>query len=169
MLIIFGGLSATGKTTISSRLATELEAVHVRVDTIEQALRDEGLNEPHAEGYAIAYRITADNLSLGSTVVADSVNPIGLTRDAWRSVGEVAGVPVIEIEITCSDQEEHQRRTETRIGTIKGLIQPTWEEVLARVYEPWVEAQVVIDTASESPDQSVEKTLSLIQSNLTSK
>jgi predicted kinase len=38
MLIIFGGLPATGKTTLSRALARELGAVHVRIDTIEQAI-----------------------------------------------------------------------------------------------------------------------------------
>ena len=82
MLLIFGGLPATGKSTISQCIAKEFQAIHVRVDSIEQALRDEGLNAVYGEGYAIAYRIAADNLSLGSTVVADSVNSIGITRDA---------------------------------------------------------------------------------------
>lgn len=163
MLLIFGGLPASGKSTISKRLARALQAVHVRVDTIEQTLRDEGFNEVYSEGYAVAYSIAADNLSLGSTVIADSVNSIKITRDAWRSVGETAGVPVLEIEMICSDQEEHKRRVETRIGNVNGLIQPTWEQVLDRDYVPWAQAQVVVDTAGESPEQSFRKTLSLIQ------
>ena len=163
MLLIFGGLPATGKSTISQRIAKELQAVHVRVDSIEQALRDEGLNSVYGEGYAIAYRIAADNLSLGSTVVADSVNSIGITRDAWRLVGELAGVRILEIEIVCSDQKEHKHRIETRKTNIEGLPQPTWDKVLTRDYEPWITATIVIDTAGESPERSVEKTLSLIR------
>ena len=163
MFLIFGGLPAAGKSTLSRLLATELQAVYVRVDSIEQVLRDEGYNEIYAEGYVIAYKFAADNLLLGSTVVADSVNSIGVTRDAWRSVGQTAGVPIIEIEIICSDQNEHKKWLETRIGSIAGLVQPTWEEVLALEYEPWTQAQVVVDTAGESPEQSFKKALSLIQ------
>jgi len=40
MLIIFGGLPGTGKTTIARALAGRIGAVHVRVDTIEQSIRD---------------------------------------------------------------------------------------------------------------------------------
>jgi len=163
MLLIFGGLPATGKSTISQRIAKELQAVHVRVDSIEQALRDEGLNSVYGEGYAIAYRIAADNLSLGSTVVADSVNSIGITRDAWRLVGELAGVRILEIEIVCSDQKEHKQRIETRKTSIEGLHQLTWDKVLTRDYEPWPTATIVIDTAGETPERSVEKTLSSIR------
>jgi predicted kinase len=39
MLVVFGGLPGAGKTTIARALARLREAVHVRIDTIEQALR----------------------------------------------------------------------------------------------------------------------------------
>ena len=39
MLIVLGGLPGAGKTTGARALAERLKAVHVRVDTIEQALR----------------------------------------------------------------------------------------------------------------------------------
>lgn len=39
-LFIFAGLPATGKTTLARQLARHLNAVHLRIDTIEQALRD---------------------------------------------------------------------------------------------------------------------------------
>lgn len=167
MLLVFGGLPASGKSTLSKCVARKLQAVYVRVDSIEQALRDEGFNRVYGEGYAVAYQLAADNLLFGSTVVADSVNSISMTRNAWRSVGESIGVPVIEIEIMCSDKAEHRQRVETRVDRIAGLIQPTWDEVIARDYEPWEEACIVIDTAGEEPDASCEKTLALIESILT--
>lgn len=167
MLLIFGGLPASGKSTISKGVARELSAVHIRVDTIEQALRDVGLANVHSEGYELAYKIAADNLALGLSVVADSVNAIGVTRNAWRAVGEAVGVPVLEIEIICSDKAEHRQRLESRALDIKRLAQPTWADVLAREYEPWPQAQVVVETAGDSPVQSFEKTLSLIELNST--
>ena len=39
ILIIFGGLPGTGKTTLARALAEQLGAVFLRIDTIEQALR----------------------------------------------------------------------------------------------------------------------------------
>lgn len=38
MLIVIGGLPATGKTTLARLLASRTGAVHLRVDTIEQAV-----------------------------------------------------------------------------------------------------------------------------------
>jgi predicted kinase len=42
VLIILAGLPGTGKTTIARLLARRLGAVHVRIDSIEQAIRDSG-------------------------------------------------------------------------------------------------------------------------------
>ena len=92
MLIIFGGLPGTGKTTISKKVAKCLKAVYLRVDTIEQTLKNlEGCPELliiGSEGYLISYAIAKENLGLGSDVVADSVNSIAITRKDWRMVAE---------------------------------------------------------------------------------
>jgi len=45
MLIIFGGLPGTGKTTIARELSSQLGAMYVRVDSIEQAIRDSGARQ----------------------------------------------------------------------------------------------------------------------------
>jgi len=41
-------------------------------------------------GANVAYRLAADNLRLGMSVVADSVNPIAITRRAWRDVAQTS-------------------------------------------------------------------------------
>ena len=168
MLLIFGGLPATGKSTLSKQIAVELGAVHLRIDTIEQALRDIGFDDLQGEGYELAYRIAADNLALGSIVVADTVNPIALTRNAWRAVGEAAGVKTIEIETICSNAEEHRQRVETRVVNIEGLVLPTWEQVLARDYDDWDRPRISVDTAGETPEQSFERTLALVRAEMVS-
>src|SRR5438093_884835 len=115
-LIVIGGLPGTGKTSLATGLARTLDAVHVRIDTIEQALRT-STNDGDAigvAGYAVAYGIVADNLRLGRIVIADCVNPLASTRAAWREVGRRAGVAVIEVEVICSDASEHRRRVDSR-------------------------------------------------------
>ncbi len=82
-LHIFSGLPATGKTVISQGLAKLINAVYLRIDTVERALRDLCHMEVQEEGYRLSYRIAADNLRLGMSVVADSCNPIELTRREW--------------------------------------------------------------------------------------
>lgn len=147
MLVIFAGLPGTGKSTLARALAEAEGFSYLRIDSIEQALRDDGITQIEGRGYAAAYAIAADNLKLGLGVVADSVNPIALTRNAWRAVAAHTGVPAIDIEIICSDPAEHRRRLETRDPGIPGLQRVTWAEVEARDYEPWDRARIVIDTA----------------------
>ncbi len=162
MLIIFGGLPGSGKTTIARALARELGAVHLRIDTIEQAIRASDMlrSEVGPAGYMVGYGLAEDNLKLGKIVVADSVNPLKVTRDAWLSVAAKSGVPAIEIEIVCSDRDEHRRRAETRASDVPGLRKPSWEEIVTRDYEDWGASPIVIDTAKQSPDQAVAELIS---------
>ena len=137
MLLIFGGLPAVGKTAIATGLARDMEAVHLRIDSIEQALRNSNITISGPEGCVVAYAIAEDNLRLGRTVIADSVNPVESTRAASRKVAHRAGKSCIEIEICCSNQAEQRRRAETRTADIAGHRLPTWPEICAREYEPW--------------------------------
>ena len=158
MLIILAGLPGTGKTTIARELARQLGAVHVRIDSIEQAIRESGVVTVSLDdaGYRVGYAVAEDNLRLGHPAIADSVNPLSLTRNAWVEVANRAGVDFVEVEITCSDPQEHKRRVETRTPDIPGLRRPTWSEVVARDYEPWDRERIVIDTAHASLEHSME-------------
>jgi predicted kinase len=166
MLIIFGGLSGIGKTTVARELARQLGAVYLRIDSIEQAIRDSGavkqpvvkqpVNENDA-GYRVGYAVAEDNLRLGLTVVADSVNPLQLTRDAWIGVVNRAHVNAFEVEAVCSDSEQHQLRVETRVSDIEGLRLPTWQEVVSREYEPWDRPHILIDTTTHSVAENVKR------------
>jgi predicted kinase len=157
MLIILGGLPGVGKTTITRELARQLSAVHLRIDSIEQAIRNSGaLSRPLNDvGYRVGYAVALDNLNVGRTVIADSVNPLAISRDAWVEVAKRAQVSAIEIEVVCSDAKEHQRRVENRTTDIPGLMPPTWQEVVLRDYQPWNRGRVVIDTTTRSLEQAV--------------
>ena len=157
MLIIFAGLPGVGKTSIARELARQIGAIHLGIDSIEQALRDCHVIAPLDDaGYRVAYAIAHDNLRIGRTVVADSVNPLSITREAWLEIGRRAQAETVEIEVICSDSLEHRSRVEKRLPQIVGLKLPTWEEVISREYHPWNREHIVIDTATRSVEQNVQ-------------
>ncbi len=82
-------------------------------------------------------RVAEDNLRLGHTVIADSVNPVPVTRNAWVDVANRAGVGFAEIEIICSDPQDHRRVAEDNLRRAYGGALPEKEvrRLARRVYE----------------------------------
>ena len=119
ILIVFGGLPGTGKTTLSRELTRRLLASYIRVDAIEQTLRAAG-HDVGPMGYVIANALAAENLRLGRVVVADSVNPVLASREGWRQTALQSSARIAEIEVICSDVALHRRRAEARTPDIAG-------------------------------------------------
>ena len=155
VLIAFSGLPGTGKTTIARQVAKTLGATYLRVDTVEQALQQTGeLAKLVTAGYSVLYALAADNLALGRNVVADSVNPVIWSRNAWHEVANGAAARLIGVEVICDDKAEHRRRVETRRADIAGHELPDWQAVVTRAYLPWSEADVRIDTSQLSAEEA---------------
>lgn len=164
-LLVLSGLPGAGKTTLARLAARALHATFLRIDAIEQALRKSGRCDADLgpAGYMAAYALAREALLLGQSVVADSVNPIALTRDAWRNVARENGAACVEAEIVCSDAAEHRRRVETRAIDIPGLVPPTWEQVRGRHDEPWDRPRIVIDTAGRTPEDCAAELLARLR------
>ncbi|MFY3386800.1 AAA family ATPase [Paracidovorax sp. MALMAid1276] len=158
MLIVFSGLPGTGKTTLAQALAAARGAAYLRIDAIEQALCTVGGGRAPAgpEGYRVAYALAESNLRLGLAVVADCVNPLEVTRAAWRDVARRAGAPLVEVEVVCPDRAEHRRRVEGRRADLPGHVLPTWASVLSHEYAPWQGERLVLDTAALSVPQALD-------------
>ena len=154
ILFILSGLPASGKSTLSKLIVKEYGAVYLRIDTIEQGLRDLCDFEVQGEGYRLSYRIAGDNLKLGQNVVSDSCNPVNLTRKEWEKVTKENDSIFINIEVLCSDKEEHRKRLETRNSEVKGLKLPVWEDIENREYHSWESERITIDTSNKSIKES---------------
>ncbi len=157
ILIAVGGLPATGKSTIAGALARQAGFAFVRVDRIEQAIISSSeLRQPLGPvGYVVAYDVASEQLRHGISVVAESVNPLAVTRDAWRDVAHGQDARLLEVELICADQAAHRERAETREVNIPGLVLPDWPQIISREYEPWDRDHLVIDTAASTPAESV--------------
>jgi predicted kinase len=145
-------------------LAQRLGAVYLRIDTIEQAIRDadQTNKEMGPAGYFVAYELARENLKLGSTVITDSVNPIQLTRDAYHDIALSVGAPYLDVEVVCSNPRLHRERVESRTADIAGFALPDWQAVLDRDYQPWDSERLVLDSATLSVAQSVERVIAAL-------
>lgn len=157
MLVVFSGLPGTGKTTIGKLLAGKRLGTYLRVDEIEHALSHAaGLgHDIGPAGYIVAFAIAASNLKLGNFVVADCVNPVPESRQGWRNVARGAAARLVEVEVVCSDEREHEHRVMTRTTDIEGFIPPSWSSVKAHNYVPWISPRLVVDTALLSPEAAL--------------
>jgi len=157
-LTVVGGLPAVGKTAVCRellRLRAESQSpdgppTWLRIDSIEQALRDSAEmlpGMPGGAGYYAAAAVARDVLASGGDVLVECVNPLPLTRRLWEETASAAGARFLAVEIVCSDAAEHHRRARLRVSDIKGLELPGWQEITHRDYAPWPEADLRLDTA----------------------
>ena len=157
MLVVFSGLPGSGKTTLAVDIAARQSAMYLRVDTIEQAIRNAKVltADVGTAGYAVAIALAESNLGIGRTVIADCVNPIRQSRVAWQAAANRTKSVLLNIEVLCSDPIEHRRRVETRVSDIIGLISPTWQSVQQHEYEPWETERLKVHTGVLSPNEAL--------------
>jgi len=164
-LYVFSGLPGVGKSTIAKMLVKDIGATYLRLDTIEQAIRDICKINVQGEGYRVSYRIAEENLINGNNVIVDCVNPWNLTRNEWKLVAYNTNKKIINIEIKCSNKIEHKERVEQRKNEINGLELPKWEDVEKRKYEEWEDERIVIETTKSTIEECYELLLMKIKKN----
>ena len=152
VLVSLSGLPGVGKTTLAREIAVRVRAMHLRVDSVEAAVKnsDLGIDRVEDSGYLAIAAIARDNLRLGFNVIADTVNPIELTRRLWADTALSGNAKLLNVEVICSDQTLHQQRVESRKSDIEGLVMPDWQAILDREFEPWLEERLTVDTCANS-------------------
>lgn len=159
VLIVFGGRPGTGKSTIARALSLRVGGVLLEIDRIEAPLKAKLRHDVGPLGYNIAYQVATSNLDQGHVVVADCVNPIAVTRNAWASVALGCNATLVQVNVECSDLQAHRRRVEKRLTErpMHGL--PDWNSVQARKIDEWPDADVTLDTHHLSVTEAVSSTM----------
>ncbi|MFJ5228499.1 AAA family ATPase [Kitasatospora sp. NPDC088391] len=154
MLIVMAGLPGAGKSTVAGALGRELPAPVVSVDPVEAAMWRAGVGRDQPTGlaaYAVAEAVADDVLTLGQDVVVDAVNAVAEARAQWRALAVRRGVPLVFVEVLCSDPALHRARLERRSRGLSGFPEPTWEAVqgLRSAFAPWTDERLRLDSAAD--------------------
>lgn len=168
MLIAMAGLPASGKSALARAISDRLKYPVIAVDSIEAAMWRSGIGGPTrpevptgVSSFVIAEALAQDILRLGIGVIIDAVNDSEPARRRWVELAARHGYALRFVEVVCSDPELHRRRLETRVRDIDGYIEPSWQDVLNRRYEPFAGRHLTVDTAGPvDPDAVIASLMS---------
>jgi predicted kinase len=150
VLAVFAGLPGVGKSTLAARVAAELPATVLAVDTVDFMLRRYEVSEPRPgfAAYGVVAGLAETQLRIGHHVIIDAVNPVKAARQLWVDLAARLDVPLRVVEVVCGDDNEHRRRVEARYEARDHDGVPDWVRVLERQaeYEPYLGPRLVVDT-----------------------
>ncbi|MDP3231371.1 MAG: AAA family ATPase [Myxococcales bacterium] len=137
--MVISGLPGTGKSTVAQAVARHLEAVHLSIDPVEDAMLGAGVRATGVAAYEVVRVMAEQNLRLDRAVVVDAVNDSEAARQTWRRAALDAGVPLRFVLLVMNDGAAHRRRLEGRTCRFENVPEPTWEQAQARAtrFEPW--------------------------------
>lgn len=161
-LIVLSGLPGVGKSEVAQRVAARLRAVHLSIDSVEEAMLGAGLPSGWTTGvaaYEVVRAAAESNLVLGRTVVVDAVNDSEPARDTWQRAATSTAADLKWVVFTCSDVEEHRRRLGHRDRGFAFITEPSWAEVQERGenFAAWTQPHLHIDSARTAVEDAVTK------------
>ena len=153
-LIIFSGLPGTGKSLLAEAVGRELGIPVFVKDWLEAVLLRSTLVPAETEkqlgsiGYDLLTVLAERQLSLGQSVILDSVASTTSIRNTWRALGKKYKADWRVIECVCSDIALHRERLEKRQRRIPGWHELEWSDVdyVRSYYAPWQEERLILDS-----------------------
>ena len=115
MLYIFGGLPGAGKSALSRSLARARQAVYLRIDTIEQAMRDGGCRLQGRRGIWLPMRLLLTTCAWGESGIYSTRRGVRLSallsdEDIALVVDWLAPVDRMYAKILPADQDQGGRK-----------------------------------------------------------
>ena len=152
-LIIFSGLPGTGKSTLAEALARDLGIPVFAKDWLEATLLRSELKPACEEkslgfaGYELLTILAQRQLTLGQSVILDSVAASQSIRKTWHRLAQQYGADYRVIECLCSDKTIHRLRLKERQRNIPGWHELEWSEVerVKGYYSAWEGEHLVLD------------------------
>lgn len=160
------GLPGSGKSAVAEGVAGKLKLPLLSVDPIESAIIKSGIAKSFETGlaaYLVAKSLAAEQLKVGNSVIIDAVNAEEEGKNVWRSLSDDFKIPLIIIE-TDLDESEHKRRIESRVRSLHGMPEVTWDMVTSRrqVYTQWKEPVLKLDS-SLAINSNIEQAITYLQ------
>lgn len=159
-LIITAGLPGTGKSRLAEALGRALGVPVFAKDSLEAALLRAGLAQITGAsdilgrlGYDLLTELARRQLSLGQSVILDSVASTAAIRDEWRILAASYHATWRIVECVCSDEAIHRARLAGRQRNIPGWPELEWSQVerVRGYYAPWTEDRLILDAMDPFP------------------
>jgi predicted kinase len=161
-LVIVGGPTGSGKSTMAEAISADLGATSASFDWVMSGLRafpevwaavELPVERQRAVGWSLLGRVAEQQLRRNGSVVLDLVvreEP----REQWAQLAARYDARFHVVECICSDPEVLRQRVEGRIRGIPDWYELTWENVMrARTnYAPLAEPKLVIDAVAPFSD-----------------
>jgi predicted kinase len=162
VVVSFGGVPGTGKSTLAEALGRDIGVPVFAMDWMLGSLLNAGIPagfDVVRVGYGLITTLLIRQLRLGQSAIIDCLPAIDpLTgrdvRESWLRLADEHDARFIVVETFCSDEELHRSRVEGRIRGIPGWREVDWAHVqrMAGLYRDWPAPDLVLDAVDPLED-----------------
>jgi hypothetical protein len=151
VLIVFGGVPGSGKSTVSERVGAALDIPVFALDWLFGALTPFGMlhrQDLMAVGEELLTTLAYRQLAAGRSAILDTTSEEPAVRARWASLASAAGAAFVPVVCACPDEAIHRERVERRVRGIPGWADAgNWANASARLaaFPPWPGA-LFVDT-----------------------